>query len=230
MDIEAKAPCLSILFPDQILEFIEADGEVEGYVVMMSRDFMDKMGLQSDFELMQKLKSQRIVPLNAKGLESLSQYCDMLQKAMQLPNHQYLFETALNLTRAFIYSAGYFFYPLNASIQPNRPERVAREFLQQVRASCHQERRMEFYADKMRLSAKHISHMVKMVTGKTASQWIEEYVVLEARALLSTTDLTISQISDQLHFPDVSTFGKYFKRITNLSPNEFRITSRSVSP
>jgi AraC-like DNA-binding protein len=60
------------------------------------------------------------------------------------------------------------------------------------------------------------------VTGKTAGDWIEDYVMLEAKAMLTNTDMTISQISDHLHFPDTSTFGKYFRRHTGLSPKEFK--------
>jgi len=222
IDIEAKAPCLSVLFPDQILEFVESDGDVKGYMILMSPKFMKELNIEPDFELLKKFKSHRIVPLNTEGITAMYSYYNMLKRLIHLPRHPYLMETVLNLTRAFLYGTAYFFYPLDAHSKPKRPEKITQTFLQQVRASCRRERYMDFYADKMKLSAKHISNMVKTVTGKTASRWIEDFVALEAKALLSTTDLTVSQISDRLHFPDVSTFGKYFKRVTKMSPNEFR--------
>ena len=59
-------------------------------------------------------------------------------------------------------------------------------------------------------------------TGKSASQWIDDYVVLEAKTLLKSTNLTILQISEELHFANQSFFGKYFKQHTGLSPMRYR--------
>ena len=66
------------------------------------------------------------------------------------------------------------------------------------------------------------STIIKRVSRKTAAEWIDDYVTLEAKALLKSTNLTIQQISDELNFPSQSFFGKYFKRITGLSPKEYR--------
>ena len=57
---------------------------------------------------------------------------------------------------------------------------------------------------------------------KSASQWIDDYVVLEAKTLLKSTNLTILQISEELHFANQSFFGKYFKQHTGLSPMRYR--------
>ena len=54
------------------------------------------------------------------------------------------------------------------------------------------------------------------------SEWIERYVILEAKAMLRSSNLTVQQISDELYFPSQSFFGKYFKKSTGMSPKEFR--------
>jgi AraC-like DNA-binding protein len=64
--------------------------------------------------------------------------------------------------------------------------------------------------------------MVKSATGKFAIEWIDDYVMLEAKALLKSTNMTIQQISDELNFPSQSFFGKYFKRREGVSPKEYR--------
>lgn len=56
----------------------------------------------------------------------------------------------------------------------------------------------------------------------TAGEWIENYVTMEAKMLLKTTDLTIQQISAQLNFANQSFFGKYFKNQTGMSPTDYR--------
>lgn len=79
-----------------------------------------------------------------------------------------------------------------------------------------------YYADKLCISAKYLSQVVKKVSGKTAPEIIEDYVLTECKALLLSTTMTIQEISDELNFPSQSVLGKYFKRLTGLSPKSYR--------
>ena len=84
------------------------------------------------------------------------------------------------------------------------------------------EREIAFYADKMFITPKHLSQVIKDYSNKTALAFIEEYVIAEAKSMLLSTTLSIQQISDELNFPSQSVFGKYFKRVTGKSPTEYR--------
>lgn len=64
--------------------------------------------------------------------------------------------------------------------------------------------------------------LVRNVSGKTASDWIDNFVLLEAKIMLKSTNLTIQQISQELDFPSQTFFGKYFKRLSGVSPKEYR--------
>jgi AraC-like DNA-binding protein len=64
--------------------------------------------------------------------------------------------------------------------------------------------------------------VIKEASGTTANDWIDRYVVLEAKALLKSTGMTIQQISEELNFSSQSFFGKYFKRRTGMSPSEYK--------
>ncbi|MFR3101268.1 MAG: helix-turn-helix domain-containing protein, partial [Parabacteroides distasonis] len=64
--------------------------------------------------------------------------------------------------------------------------------------------------------------LVKNVSNRTAGEWIDNYVVLEAKALLSSSTLSIQEISDRLNFTNQSFFGKYFKQHVGISPTEYR--------
>ena len=70
--------------------------------------------------------------------------------------------------------------------------------------------------------SKHLSTVVKEISGKTAGEWIDSLVVLEAKALLKSSELSIQEIADELHFANQSFFGKYFKHHTGMSPKEYR--------
>jgi len=91
-----------------------------------------------------------------------------------------------------------------------------------VQSHYKEERSLEFYADKLCLTCKYISKVIKETSGKTANDIIDEHVALEVKALLKSTNMTIDQISETLNFPSQSFFGKYFKRITGISPKEYK--------
>jgi AraC family transcriptional activator of pobA len=84
------------------------------------------------------------------------------------------------------------------------------------------ERKLDFYADHLHVTAKYLSVAIKKHTGKSAAQWIDESVTLEAKVLLQNVTLTVSQISNQLNFTDQSTFGKFFKANTGFTPIQYR--------
>ena len=74
----------------------------------------------------------------------------------------------------------------------------------------------------MFLSSKHFSTVIKKVSGKTAGQWIDEYVILEAKTLLKYSGMSIQEIANALNFSTQSFFGKYFKQHTGYSPSRFK--------
>jgi len=83
-------------------------------------------------------------------------------------------------------------------------------------------RTVQHYAETLNVSRKYLSEVIKKSSGKTASDWINETVILEAKVLLQSKNLSINQISERLHFSDQSVFGRFFKNYTGISPLEYR--------
>ena len=83
-------------------------------------------------------------------------------------------------------------------------------------------RSVSFYADKLFLTPKYLSATLKAVTGKKAGQLIDDYVLLQAKVLLRSSDMTIQQISEELNFANQSFFGRYFKQLTGMAPTKYR--------
>ena len=107
----------------------------------------------------------------------------------------------------------------------SRKEELMARFLLAVVEECTRHRKVEYYADRLCISSKHLSAVVKKVTGQTPGSIIDRHVVLEAKVLLKNTDLTIQEISSRLNFPNQSFFGKYFKHATGFSPSDYRTQS-----
>ena len=149
-------------------------------------------------------------------------YFDMLKSVIREKDHPYRLEVARYLTLAFFYGAGVYFHNLADNRKRSHHEIIVEKFLHLVEIHYKEQRGLEFYADKLCITSKHLSKVVKETSGKTANIMIDEHVTLEAKALLKSTNMTIEQVSDELNFPSQSFFGKYFKRVTGMSPSEYK--------
>lgn len=107
------------------------------------------------------------------------------------------------------------------AIGTRRAEYV-REFIKLVHLHHTRERAVAFYADKMFISPKYLSLLIKESTGRSAAKWIDEFVVMEAKNMLRFSGKNIQQIAYALNFPTQSSFGKYFKHLTGMSPSEYQ--------
>ena len=85
-----------------------------------------------------------------------------------------------------------------------------------------EQRNVEYYAEKLNISSKHLSRVIRNFTGKSVHQWIDEFVALEIKHLLKYSNMSIQQISYHLNFPNPSFMGQYFKRITGMTPGEYK--------
>ena len=95
-------------------------------------------------------------------------------------------------------------------------------FMQLLGTYHTKERSLQFYADRMFLTPKYVSGMIRSYSGKGALEWINSYVVLEAKMMLRYTDMSVQEVAYALNFPTQSAFGKYFKLQTGCSPRAYR--------
>lgn len=97
-----------------------------------------------------------------------------------------------------------------------------KRLMQLLAENFRSERNVEFYANRMNLTPKHLSRVIRNFTGKSVHQWIDNIVVLEIKNLLRYSDMSIQQIAYSLNFPNPSFMGQYFKRITGKTPGQFK--------
>lgn len=105
-----------------------------------------------------------------------------------------------------------------------RPRRslYLREFIALAQKYHRSQRSVAFYAEKLFISPKYLSLVIKETTGRSASQWIDDMVILEAKNLLRFSGKNIQQVAYELNFTNQSAFGKYFKHLTGLSPSQYQ--------
>lgn len=89
-------------------------------------------------------------------------------------------------------------------------------------------RSLGFYASSLNLTPKYLSAAIKESTGRTGQEWINSYVILEAKHYLMHTKLPIKVIAYELRFVNQMDFYRYFQRHTGMTPSEYRALNRDV--
>lgn len=111
---------------------------------------------------------------------------------------------------------------IDAPVAKTRQMQIFERFINEVNLHYIRERNVIFYASKLFITPKYLSLIVKQVSGKSATEWINDYVILEAKALLRVKWNSIKDVSNRLNFPNQSFFAKYFKQHTGMTPKEYR--------
>lgn len=124
--------------------------------------------------------------------------------------------------RVCTFNASWMETRVECASKSDRKQNIFNDFIKLVRANYTKERGIRFYADQLCLTPKYFSNIIFRTSGRYAGEWINDYVILEAKALLKTQKYTVSQISDMLNFANPSFFGQYFKRNVGCSPAEYQ--------
>lgn len=218
-----KAPSMAIFFPGQVIESIEASDDFQGFGMVTSEAFTDSLNLPVSFQERLSYKSNHFYSLNQEGLEAFSNCYKMVESIMKQEEHPYREEIIRHLFSAYYYGLGYYVH--NAQQQKSAmtgQQEICEKFISLVAEHFKEHREIGFYADRLCITNKYLSALLKQETGMTALEWIEKYVVLYAKSCLSSTSMTVQEISNELDFPSQSVFGKYFKRVEGMSPKAYR--------
>lgn len=108
--------------------------------------------------------------------------------------------------------------------EPNtsRSLKIYQDFIYLVQHNYNQHRQIAYYASKLCITPKYLSTIVKKESGRTAGEWIDDYVINEAKALLKNVKFTVLQVSQMLNFPSASFFAKFFRQHTGKTPTDYR--------
>lgn len=225
-EYEMKEGMLCIILPDQIVQRAERSDDFLGSFIAVSNDFIDMVipTVQQLFPMFFMIKERPCVAISPEELQSFLEYHSFLWSKVKLKDNPYRKEITQGLLLALFYEICNIYqgHTVQERAPKSRKEDLFERFIRAISETYKEERSVSFYADKMFLTAKHLSTVVKEVSGKTAGEWIDNLVILEAKALLKSSELSIQEIADELHFANQSFFGKYFKHHTGMSPKEYR--------
>ena len=224
---------LVVNIPNNIiqLEPIESGDElVELTIMAVSPKYMNTLSSDLDkifIDALNILKSP-IMEMGPKEVDIALQYFKLFDNVINTDSEyrndsvRYLFTSIFYLIGGMLMKRLRIEEENDAQIS-TRHKSVFESFIELVEKYHNKERSVRFYADKLCISPKYLSQIIKNMSGFSAPEVINKYVILEAQHLLRHTDLSIKEISDQLNFPTTSYFYKYFKTHTGYTPNSYRL-------
>lgn len=166
-----------------------------------------------------------VISVDETDAERLGIYYSLLKAEAANNGRRYRREIVLSLAIAAIHKMLYLvdkYLGINGKGQLKQSEILFGRFIELLSDSSLKQRTVNFYAEKLCITPKYLSVVCKRASGKTASEWINEFVVKEIKKQLKHSSKSIKEISLDLDFPNLSFFGKYVKAHLGVSPTQYR--------
>lgn len=224
METEIKQGDFITLLPGTIIQFNEQKEKVRlGFVGFSSHCLNGVNLIQSALNSYPTIIECPVLPVNSTVASYFKDYFALWARITTgpYPPDTQMAQNTLNMLLNGLAKL----YCLRPQVQKgnkSRKEKICRELVQLVIENYTRERRAQFYADKLGISQQHLSTTVRQVTGKNVLDIIAHVVMVDVKAKLKSSDMTIQEIAYSLNFPSASFFGKYFKRYMGMSPLEYR--------
>jgi len=224
-EYELEKGSIYIVLPNIMLKTIKKSDDFLVEVLFVSSDFMTDLSLYSDYNILMKMGHHPCISAKEDEVYNFLELHSLIVKYYNMPDNPLRVPMVKMLLCALIIAIGglYFEKDFEASlIKVPRQIELTERFFILLKENYITERNISFYADKLFLTPKYLSSIIKKITGHSIMEWINEAVILEAKIKLKTTDLTVLQISEELNFGNPSFFSRYFKQYTGFTPLAYR--------
>lgn len=225
---------LLMSFPNNVLK-IEAGyprATVRG--IILSQDFMRMMhvDVKNSLPLFMRLAYNPLISLTQKQQEDIERYFDLLENISENSDLVHRDQIVRGLLMSMFYHISDM-YEQSPQITDekersvrNRREEYFAKFITLLSENFKRERTVGYYAEQMCVTPKYLSLLIKEFSGKSAAEWIDNYVITEAKTLLRYSTMSIQEVAYELNFSSQSFFGKYFKHLTGMSPSEYKLSGK----
>jgi AraC-like DNA-binding protein len=226
---KANKNSLILIMPAHITYFEEGSSDLKGWVLAISKSYMETLSYCREQQPIVisyiQLKKHPLTGFNAIEYQLLYSSLNFVRSKMHQHAHLFYKETLNMALKMFFLDLGNIYLSKREHfISPSlsRKEELFIDFQTLLRNNCKKQHDVKFYANELCITTQYLSAILKEQSGKSAGQWIQNALMVEAKGMLKTPRINIQQVANELNFPDQSTFGKFFKKHTGMSPMAFR--------
>ena len=226
---QVKKNSILFIMPTHIVSFVKGSSNLKGWVLAVSKSYIPKLSFPNQQQPVvisyMQLKKNPLTVFEPAEFQSLYKSLDFVRSKMRNPAHLFCKETINIALKMFFLDLGNFYLSKREHyITPTltRKEELFIDFQHLLLEKCMKQHDVKYYAGKLCITPQYLTSILKEQSGKSASQWIQEALIIEAKGMLKSPRINIQRVADELNFPDQSTFGKFFKKHTGVSPLAFR--------
>ncbi len=212
-------------FPQNIIQLENRSPDFSGKAVLMSEKFVRSIVSNLKPTTLDFIRFQHnpCMELQPADIELFEKHYDLLNSIMGTDDNIYKSESIRNILLSLYYNIKSLIDRHTIDMTSyTRHSVIFYEFILLLNQHYLRERKVSFYADKFNLSPKYFSSIIKAESDKSAAEWIDEYLIIEAQSQLRHTKLSVQEIAYNMHFTNTSFFGKFFKQHMGISPGEYR--------
>ena len=228
-EFRLKKDSLFIFSPKHILQ-VQSNNRFKAHLIVIAPDFLKRINIDTKrmTPLFLQFGSLPCMELTHAESQSLRSFISMVDQELQTSETDFSSEIIGGLIAATIYKVGDILthylteHPEVDSPIHNRAEEYFRQFTELLGEHYKHERSVGFYARQLCITPKYLTTLIKRISGKSVSEWIDNYVILEAKTLLKYSNMSVQEIAYYLNFPNQSFFGSYFKRNAGMSPSQYK--------
>ena len=216
-----------ILFnANETVESMSVSEDFNGVTIFISKSFIEDiiMNYEDISSLLLFSREHPVIRLSEKDAATFAEYYTMLEKRLHDMGNHFRKEIVRSTLLAWIYDLSNIIYSNQQGLVNNkkRGDAIFASFLKLVEANFRTEKRVTWYSEQLCISPKYLSAVIKNTSGRTPNEWIDYYIILEARVMMKNTTKSVKEVADELGFPNQSFFGKFFKERVGYSPLSFR--------
>ena len=211
--------------PDSIIRTVKCSANAAAYFLAFSKSFVNEIqiDLSTSLPVYMRFGKAPELAVTPQDVDEIRQLFQLIKTMLRSDKERYRHE----IIRTLFTTAFYIITEINQREQPGgikqgRCEVLFDEFMSLLQQYNKRERKESIYAKQLNITPKYHSSVLKELSGKTAARWIDESVILEAKALLKYSGMSIQEIAYHLNFSTQSFFGKYFKQHTGTSPSRYK--------
>jgi AraC-like DNA-binding protein len=223
------AGSLFIVFPEQVLKAKKASDDFEPVCIACSKNMIEELIIRFDdnTRLILKIRENPLMQLDKVEFAQIDASFEFLkQKFESSDTNTCRLQILKNHLIGLLYECiGMRSEPATTDVVKSRGQVLFSQFIDLVVENHREQHSVKFYADELGITPKYLSAVAEEQTGKNAKRWIDEHIALDAKVLLRSSSRDIQKVSKILNFPDVSFFGKFFKRLVGVSPKAYRKTT-----
>lgn len=210
---------LLCLTPNHLLATFSRTDDFLCEYLFFEYDFLSDFPLLLQADVSDKMGTMPVIQLDAPALTMVTDYYDFI---LNRCNDNGSLPVIKGLLFSFITEINAIYAKQNVPMPLSRKKELADGFFRLLHKHYKMERTATFYAAQLCITDKYLSRVIKQVTGKTFYFWSSDFIIREAKLLLKSTEKSVTEISEELGFPNSSFFARFFRKHTGVSPMQFR--------